>query len=337
MPLSEIYVGSSTPRVIVRYLLEHGQIAQDIENLLSCPISKLESEDFRLSFNHYKKLWQHAIQTTCNPALGLTLGCRFDEDEIGLVGHIFFSNATLESAIKQYQRYFCITNEAMYVELLTDENKAKLRFNSDNDEFYYVPDIDRTIAAGLTRTREHLGHTLPIDAINLKHKPPSYSERYQQLLSCPVNFSTGYTEIVFDKKYLSYKLPHKSSSLQKVLAKHLDQVLSKVSAKHKVSTCVAKLIKKRLATDSIDSEQIAKKLHMSRQTLYRRLNQENISFHELVERVRKERALFYLDQGDYSLSQIAFLLGFSELSAFSRAFKRWTGVSPGKYKQQAQA
>jgi AraC-like DNA-binding protein len=70
---------------------------------------------------------------------------------------------------------------------------------------------------------------------------------------------------------------------------------------------------------------------MSRHTLYRHLKSEDMSFHDIVESARREKALQYLKKGKYSLSEIAFLLGFSELSAFSRAFKRWTGQSPGQY------
>ena len=70
---------------------------------------------------------------------------------------------------------------------------------------------------------------------------------------------------------------------------------------------------------------------MSRHTLYRKLKTEGVSFHELVDKVRKEKALELLKKKQHSLSEIAFLLGFSELSSFSRAFKKWTGSSPVNY------
>ncbi len=73
-------------------------------------------------------------------------------------------------------------------------------------------------------------------------------------------------------------------------------------------------------------------MHMSRQTLYRKLKKEGESFQNLAETVRRERALQYVAEGEYGLTEVAFLLGFSELSAFSRAFKRWTGESPGHYR-----
>ena len=82
----------------------------------------------------------------------------------------------------------------------------------------------------------------------------------------------------------------------------------------------------------IDADTLAKQCHMSRQTLYRRLKKEGLGFHELVEEVRKDKAMRYVASDHYALGEIAFLLGFSELSAFSRAFKRWTGMAPAQYR-----
>jgi AraC-like DNA-binding protein len=87
-----------------------------------------------------------------------------------------------------------------------------------------------------------------------------------------------------------------------------------------------------MSTDRIDADTLAKQCHMSRQTLYRRLKKEGLGFHELVEEVRKDKAMRYVASDHYALGEIAFLLGFSELSAFSRAFKRWTGMAPAQYR-----
>jgi len=79
----------------------------------------------------------------------------------------------------------------------------------------------------------------------------------------------------------------------------------------------------------------AKKLNMSRHTLYRKLKKEGVSFQSLVEQVRREEAEVHLKDNKISISELAYLLGFSELSAFSRAFKRWTGESPAQYRDRA--
>ena len=89
-----------------------------------------------------------------------------------------------------------------------------------------------------------------------------------------------------------------------------------------------------MATDRIDADSLARQCHMSRQTLYRKLKREGLSFHDLVEDIRKDKALRYVASDHYALGEIAFLLGFSELSAFSRAFKRWTGMTPAQFREQ---
>lgn len=325
------YVSSSSPRVITHYLLEQKAPEEKIESILGCPIDALESAEFRLPITNYNRLWAYAINFTKKPDLGLHLGTRKVEDEIGLVGHIFFSNATIRDALNQYQRYFSITNENIRIQIEVHEDQVELQFICIEPAYYSLYDMERTITAGITRTSEHLKRKLPLQYINFQHAAPAHYERYAEVFDCPVRFSQPCCSIAFNESYLDFRLPHRSSYLQKVLSKHLETVLSKIKRKDSFTDKIEMIIEKRLAKDSIDAEHIAKKLNMSRNTLYRKLQAEDISFHDLVDKVRKRKAIDYLKQGSLSLSQIAFLLGFSELSAFSRAFKRWTGKSPARY------
>lgn len=329
--LDGLSVGSSSPRVICRYLLEHQAPVLALEKILNTDIDALESADFRLSLRRYHALWDYAVKHTEQEDIGLCIGQRTQEDDIGLVGHIFFNNATIDAALRQYQRYFSITNEGMRVQLTVNDTHATLSYLFDDASIYCIPDIERTIAAGICRTKDVLKRAAPISHICFSHAQPTYLSSYETLFKCPIKFSQPTCAIVFDKKYLQYRLPNRSSYLQKVLSKHLDTLLNALSRKSSVKHKVIALIEKRLSKDAIDAEKIATKLNMSRNTLYRRLQDEEVSFHELVDEVRKTKALEYLAQNQLALSQIAFLLGYSELSAFSRAFKRWTGMSPAKY------
>lgn len=328
---TRLFVSSSTPRVICHYLIEQKACPEKIEKILECSIDDLESVDFRLPISNYNQLWEFAIQFSRCPDLGLIIGCRKVEDEVGLLGHIFFSNATIEEALKQYQRYFSVTNENISIALKQEGENVALQFLCEQNDCYSIYDMERTIAAGVTRTREHVNQPLPIERIDFQHAAPAHHERYESVFECPIKFSQPCSGIVFNKQYLAFRLPHRSSYLQKVLSKHLDTLLNNVRRKNSFCSKVEALIEKRLSTDSIDAEHIAKKLNMSRNTLYRKLQNEEKSFQDLVENVRKRKAIEYLNEGNVSISQIAFLLGFSELSAFSRAFKRWTGKSPARY------
>ena len=328
------YVSSSSPNAIVRFLRSIDISDTVISQILTSSIEALDNVDFRLPIDDYIKLWEFAIEASDCPELGLRLGASIDEEDIGILGHIFFSNANIRQALEQYRRYFCIANDCMDCELFEANGKVHLSYQCKYPQYYCVQDIERTIAAGICRTRDHLGRSLPLEYIAFEHSEPDYSEVYHEIFGCPVEFSSPTTEIVFDKKYLDFKLPHRSSYLQKVLAKHLESLLGKLKGKHSFRLEVEKVIRKRLSKSAVDANQIAKQLNMSRNTMYRKLAQEGLTFQDLVDGVRKQKATEYLAESKYSLSQIAFLLGFSELSAFSRAFKRWTGLSPAKYLEQ---
>ena len=109
-------------------------------------------------------------------------------------------------------------------------------------------------------------------------------------------------------------------------------LLARLQSRRSFGRKIHRLISKQMATEKIDADTLARQCHMSRQTLYRKLKKEGLSFQGLVEQVRQDKALRYVAGDQYALGEIAFLLGFSELSAFSRAFKRWTGTSPAEYR-----
>ena len=155
-----------------------------------------------------------------------------------------------------------------------------------------------------------------------------------QFLARPVEFSQPTCFVAFDSAYLNFELPQRNPFLHQALTRHVETLLRKLQVRRKVSQQVRKILEKQLSREDLDIVIVAEQMAMSRQTLYRKLKQEEVSFQELVEDVRRIKALGYLNVGKYSLSEIAFLLGFSEQSAFSRAFKRWTGKSPAQYRQK---
>ena len=103
--------------------------------------------------------------------------------------------------------------------------------------------------------------------------------------------------------------------------------------KRSITSKVKRLIEKNLSDGHFDAEQTAKLLNMSRQTLYRKLKNDDSSYSDLVDQVKQNKAFYLLKQTQLPLTVIAYDLGFSELSAFTRAFKRWTGQTPAEYRK----
>lgn len=328
------YVNASTAKTLASYLIKKGLSVNAIEKKLACTLGDLDDVEHRIPMHHYHALWELALEYTNKPALGLSLGSKPYQDEMGLVGHIFFNNDTLKAALKQYERYYALVHEGMHIEVKTDAKFAYINYICDAEEVYSKSDMEYTLAISIYRATLHFRDGIELEHISFQHAPPDYAERYKDVFPCPVRFNHTHCAIVFKKQYLDFKLPKRSSYLHQVLTHHIEALLKKIRPEETLTDKVINLVEKKLAKDNIDAEHIADKLCMSRHTLYRKLKQEGLSFHDLVDQVRKDKAFYYLDLNKRSLSEIAFLLGFSELSAFSRAFKRWTGVSPAKYIKQ---
>ena len=329
-----LYVNASTAKTLAHYLSYKKLDSPTIESTLHCTFDDLNDVEHRIPVQHYHALWALALAHTKEPTLALSLGSKPHQDEMGLIGHIFFNNDTLKTALTQYERYYALVHEGMHIDVKTDAKFAYINYICDSENAYSQHDMEYTLAISIYRAMLHIRDGVEIEKIYFQHKPPSYKSFYNEIFPCPVKFNHTHCAIVFKKQYLDFKLPKRSSYLHQVLTHHIEALFKKLRPQETLTDKVINLVEKKLAKDNIDAEHIADTLCMSRHTLYRKLKQEGLSFHDLVDQVRKEKALHYLKQNKRSLSEIAFLLGFSELSAFSRAFKRWTGLSPAKYIKQ---
>ncbi|PID41642.1 MAG: AraC family transcriptional regulator [Proteobacteria bacterium] len=326
-----IMVDASSARGLAAYLVSQGLAPQELEKRTHISLEELEKPDQRLTIQNYNLLWDIALEYTGNPALGLVLGEQLKEEHMSVISHIFFNSGTLRQALEQLSRLFQLINEGMRADFEMDEKFAWLKYTWEDARHYSVPNMERTMSASVNRARVYLDSPLKLEYVSFQHPRPDYHEEYSRIFQCPLKFNDTCCSLVFEKHFLDYELPKSNPYLRQILLRHVEPLLNKIRARKSITIQVRNLIEKRLSKDGFDAERLAQKLGMSRHTLYRRLKAEGHSFQELIEDVRKKQAMKYLDEQRYSLSEIAFLLGFSELSAFSRAFKRWTGKSPARY------
>jgi AraC-like DNA-binding protein len=154
---------------------------------------------------------------------------------------------------------------------------------------------------------------------------------YEALFKAPVIFNANKNALVVATAALNAPLPGRSADMLHASDRILDNYLAALKP-DEVSTEVRKLLLTLLPTGNANQELVSKRLHMSRSTLHRRLREENTNYKELLDDTRRSLAIEYVREGEYALGYIAFLLGFSDQSNFSRAFRRWTGLSPKAYR-----
>lgn len=326
-------VAASSTLALVHYLDCRGVLDRArIEAITGMTLEALQDPDLRVPADNHYQLWEYAEQVTGDPAVGLHAGQVVDPERMGLVGHVFFNCDTLGEAVTQYVRLHRLINESVTLSFEQTDELAILTWQPDSPDHYCRQDMDRTLAAALCRTRHFIHPDITAEWAEIAHPSPSYASEYEQLLGGPVTFGFATTRLAFSSRHLSHPIPHRNPYVYSAVLQQVNSLLARLQTRRTFSRKVRRLISRQMSTEKIDADTLARQCHMSRQTLYRRLKKEGLSFHDLVEQVRKDKALRYVAADQYALGEIAFLLGFSELSAFSRAFKRWTGMAPAQYR-----
>ncbi|WP_372980471.1 AraC family transcriptional regulator [Marinobacter sediminum] len=326
-------VAASSTLALVHYLQSQGLLdPARVQQIIGMDLQALADPDLRLPAPAHYRLWDYAEQVTGDPAVGLHAGLVVDPERMGLVGHVFFNCDTLGEAVTQYVRLHRLINESVTLSFEQTGEEAILTWQPDAPNLYSRQDMDRTLAAALSRTRHFIHPEIHAEWVEIAHPSPSYASEYETLLGGPVAFDCASTRLAFDSRHLSHAIPRRNPYVYSAVLKQVNSVLARLQPRRSFGRKIRRLIAKQMATERIDADSLARQCHMSRQTLYRKLKREGLSFHDLVEQVRKDKALRYVAADHYALGEIAFLLGFSELSAFSRAFKRWTGTAPAQYR-----
>jgi AraC-like DNA-binding protein len=190
-----------------------------------------------------------------------------------------------------------------------------------------------TLAAGIVLTLARLTTCPPIPlAVTFRHAvPPSIAE-HTRLLGSVVRFDQAENAVVYPTSALSAGMLSADPSLLEVFEGDARRRLEQLQSHGAVSERVQAIVVARLKGEVPSLATVASELAMSERSVQRSLSEEATSYREIVDAVRKEMALSHLLQPGRSAADVAFLLGFSEPSAFTRAFRRWTGSSPSQFK-----
>lgn len=323
-------VGASTIHMLVTFLSRRGVALHEVSPCILASLDQGNTE-LRFAVSQLNNLWKLALLETRDPALGLTLGASAEEFDMSIVGHLVMNSESLRIGLQHYIQYFSVVNEAVSVNVMEEDGIASMYFIHQYPSLYSVPDMERSLLIVLRRSELWLGRSLPLISVHFQHKAPDYAALYRRQFSCPVYFDQGECEIRFDARYLDLPAKKPSASLRIAALEYASKLKGKLKA-FSLAEKVSQRVHHDLETREPDAQQIAKTFNMSKQTLYRRLKEEGVLFQKLVEQVRFNKARQLLGQSGLSASEVAFHLGFSELSAFSRAFKRWSGLSPKAYR-----
>ena len=293
----------------------------------------LLDQDNRVPLAHFVDLMRAAKDLTDNPALALEFGADSDFRKWSVVGLIAHASETMLEAAMQLNRYGglvvevdVIGNGPRFGQVMRDGELWMTDQRSNPNAF---PELtESTWSRFICSSRENFPHATFALAAHVTHPEPPYRAAYDRLWQVPVTFNSHWNAIKVHPAWPMLKIDGGNRYVFGVLAERAEALLTELQTSKTERGRVESLLMPILHTGDISMEAIAAKIGVSRQTLYRNLKAEGVTFEQVLDELRHKMALDYLKARKVSVNETAYLVGFSDPAAFSRAFKRWTGMSP---------
>jgi AraC-like DNA-binding protein len=299
--------------------------------------SALSSAERFIPCAAFARLLDRAAATSGDRAFGLHFGAGFDPKDIGALAYAVFNSPTVGAALQTVGRYIQLHDEAAQVSLREEANDLNyFQYDLKNLGFEEPCQFVEYGMAVLIKTlRLMVGSQWNPREVHFAHEALTDNSEHRELFRAPVLFACSTTGLVIERNFCRQPIPAADSKLLKVLRRHLDNLLSQLPKEDQRLALIRRKIAESLHAGHPDLRHVAKAMACSSRTLQRQLNNCGIDFRTLVDDTRKRLALHYLKDTDHTATQIAFLLGYSEVSAFNRSFKRWTGKTPLHYRHRA--
>ena len=291
----------------------------------------LDKPGARIPYTRVNRIWARATEIIEDPCFGLK-GYKFwHPSYLHALGYAWLASHTLREAFNRVVRYLRIVSEIPFLKLEEDSNGFTFVYDVELLHLRIPAQVDLGMATTIHMCRLNFGEDLKPKNVTFVHAEPPCSSEYSALFKAPVHFSAARDSmtlyLVDVDKHLTCANPQLARLNDQVMIEYLGEL-----DKDNISDRVAAVIIDMLPSGGVTDEKVAEQLNMSERSLQRRLKEAGTTFRRLLEGIRKDLASTYVRDLDVDLVEVAFLLGFSDQSAFSRAFKRWTGNTPSEFR-----
>lgn len=295
---------------------------------------QLDDPDARIPMAQYMALMRAGQQLCSDPALALHFGEAFDMADMSIVGLLGMASETGEDMLAQLNRY-----ERLVADVATTADGPRHALVRKNGRFWLqdrrahpndFPELTESSFARMVCMAHRAGKGAKIiHAVHVTHPAPNYRAEYERIFRVPVHFDSDCNAIVLSgDAWLHERTSQASPYVFGVFGDRAQALLERLERSTSTRGRIESLLIPILHTDDVSLDRIVNMLGISRQTVYRKLKAEGTTFQQTLDELRHRMALHYLSDNKMSVNQTAYLIGFSDPAAFSRAFKRWTGSSP---------
>lgn len=332
--LNEPTTISSVARLIGETLhTDYGINPQAIFRKSRIDTGKFARPGSRVPFNNMNELWKLAAEASQDVEFGIRVGSRVAPGDFYVLGHAWLASETLLGAFRRLARFVrVLSTAASSIEIRDRGDTCELIEDFANRMVQLHPAAMDAGLAALLRMCDTVTTTqVRPRRVILPAAVGGRGVDYPSVLGCPVEF--GQIELwEFSKADVAARLNGSIPEVVTAVEAIADSYLSSLD-EGPVAQEVRQLLIRLMPSARLDQDTVAQRLYRSRSTLQRQLGAEGTSYRQVLESTRQSLAEKYLRSKDYSQAEIAFMLGFADQSNFARAFRRWSGVSPGAYRK----
>ncbi|MFN0247597.1 MAG: AraC family transcriptional regulator [Kofleriaceae bacterium] len=263
-----------------------------------------------------------------DPAIGLTVARHLVPGILGPIDYALLTAATWGEALQRAAQFYAVVSDrvAMSLEPHGDEVHAvQRRISLDMNNRHW---IEVTFGVLTQRGRQLIGSEFRLRGVTFVHPAPSTTVRHQEVFAAPVLFEQTVDRLIFDKALLDAPLRTRVATLAETVESQLSELVPAAMdpAMIRVRAALVRAIDD--ATATLDA--VARQLGVSPRSLQRLLQDHGSSFKQLLDELRRDRALALLREGKHTVAEVGAKVGFADVTGFIRAFRRWTGKTPGQ-------
>ncbi len=310
--------------------------AADVFRAVNLNPALMQQPGTRYPLTKIAELWDEMDRRIHDPCYGLTAATCWHPSHFGTLGYAMLVSKSLRVTLERLLRYHRVISDADFGEIVEDKENGTLVFNlryRDEGNYSFSRE-DAALSWIFSVLRINFQHTLEPVSVNFCHSKPACSGKYYEFFQGPVYFDSVKPSFAISLDKVDVILPGHNEELadfnDQIMEKYLESLQQDSLIVH-----IRKLITEQLPSGNVTVENVATELGYSPRKLQRLLQDEDTTFLKILNNTRMQIAQEYVRDKNTDLTELAFLLGFAELSTFSRSFKRWTGQSPMHFRNAA--
>jgi len=319
-------------RSVINYAERKGLLRSDMLNVASLSEDQLNDSRLLIDVIRYELLLKYISQELNDVSFGFHHGQQYEVGRWGVLGMIATTAQHFQAAIEAQYRFQSLSGNMGAPLQFTDRESTTLQWVPAYNCSHHLAEQVVTGLISLARELTNQFDHAPT-VVHFTHPLSGSLKEYEDYFLCPVKFSSTYNGLKISNELLSVPLRKSDAETHQVLIAHAESLLEAQSFSSPLEV-IKDYVMKTLPSHVPDIEEIAECLNLSVRTVQRKLHDYGTSYSQVLDAIRKELALTYLRQTQNSALYISQRLGFSEQSAFQRAFKRWTGSTPKKYRAE---